>query len=195
MHLHTIFGKGILVPLPKKWRLFISWASHSIWHGVSPYKYMQRSGGRRVEIFLWESLGKYLPSSAVQLALKVKSLCLKSVFVRAEISPYWKGSFSHILREDMSSDGKTHFDKPWKKSKEFWLATARNLWHLWNNCIYISSTNSGSCSHLSTVVLYLRSIFEELNTKQLQKRRYLIRWLLFPFQKQGQTTHNYTAHF
>lgn len=159
---------------------------------------MQRSDGRRVEIFLRESLGKYLPSTAVQLALKAKSLRLKSVFVRTEISSYWKGSFGHILREDMSSDGKAHFDKPWQKSKEFWLVTARNLWHLWNNCTLAFWS---LVPILARVLLYplwfwiSDQFFRSLIYKTIPEKRYHIRWLLFPFQKQGQSTHHYTAHF
>lgn len=45
----------------------------------------------------------------------------------------------------------------------------------------ISSPNSGSCSHLSTVVLDLRSIFEKLNTKQFQKRDTLLGDFSFHF--------------
>lgn len=136
MHLYTTFGERIFLSHSergKKKHLSISWAFHSIWLEITTSWAQAKIWWEKNTDFPWKPLGKYLPYTAVQAREEAKSLYLRSVFVRAGISPCWKGSFSHILRGNVTGWHSSHC-KPSQESKEFFLLTTRSHWHQQSNC-------------------------------------------------------------
>lgn len=138
------------------------------------------------------------PMYCSPIQAEAKNLCLRSVFVRAGISPCWKGSFSHILRGDMSLDERAHLNKPSQESKEFWLVTPRSPWHLQNNCRAAFWSPVPNLAHirLTTVSLHLGSICDNLNRKKkkIQKRDSLLGGSSSHFKNRDSTLY-YTAKF
>lgn len=104
--------------------LSISSAFHSIWLEIKTSRAQAKIWWekRGAQVFPLKPLGRYLPYTGVQCRVEAKSLCLRSVFVRAGISPCWKGSFSHILRGNDTGWQSSHC-KPSQESKEFCLLT------------------------------------------------------------------------